>query len=395
MKPKKDQSVLKDNQKTSLLSRVTKKIMFFSLVAILIMLIKEKKDNEIVFYENDVFENRTLTLSEKEIETIEENLKKLGVRTFAKGETEDFILLNALYENENLTEEERKYLTRYHAMIADNPYLNREYVYYVLSNLDIQYKENSSEQEEIVGRFFKDTLTIENYDFEESTTSHEVTHAIHSKYSKYLPNFFKESVTELLRSEYGYESADFLGYAYFPCVPFVKVLCEMVGADPVLKAYTLGDMNILYNEMAKVAGSVEEAKSFLIDFERVSQQRYSSGQPVQMEPEKQEMDTIYEKYAKKVLERDEKENTCHYEFLKYNWNLFTTIFQEKDFEFFYGFSDFDKYELQILENGIARKAYFSSILKETCDPCFDMDFDPEIVTPNQDFEQKVYGKKRG
>ncbi len=346
-------------------------------------------------YKNDVFDARTLTLKEEEIESIQDTLKQFGVEVFDEGDEADYILLNAIYENENLLEVDKKYLMRFYQMLVDNPYLDREYVYSMLSKLKIEYMNRPADVwEKVTGRFFKEKATAEIYDSLESTKAHEVTHAIYSKNYEKLPQFFNEAVTTLQASEYDYGTSDFWDYSYTFGAPFVKVLCEMVGADTVLKTYTLGDMDILYQEMANLYGSPMEAAQFLDFFERIYTTYIDTQDAVSMEAEKKDMENLYANYAKAVLKRDEIKNTCNAVFMDYNWNLFHFIFKDVESDSCYEPTPVEKYIKYIHEYGIARKAYFSSALKETCVPCFDMDFNKEMVRPNRIFGQKLYLKKR-
>lgn len=177
-------------------------------------------------------------------------------------DNDNSLLLNAVYCNENLSDEEKAFCCKYIDLFKDNPYLDKGRVYHALLNVDISYKNRPYIYEDTVeGVYIDDYKSIGIFveDSDKNVLAHELIHCICAN-SGNLPTFFVEGMTELLANEY-FSDNPFLEFKNYPYeVYVVKMLCDTAGTDAVLKAYTTGDMTPVYESLAESYGSVEDAK---------------------------------------------------------------------------------------------------------------------------------------
>ena len=214
------------------------------------------------YLEHNLFEDDKLVAGNIKVEYLSSILeKKLGV-TIDDENKDEYLLLDAVLKNRNLTEPEKAFCYKYIDMFLDNPYLNKEETYKSLLNFDISYKERPSNIEETVDGIYSSRFNIEVYEEDNTNTvlAHELIHCIyHNGKTDSLPRFFREGMTELLNNEYFSENP-FYELKYYPFETIaVKMLCEVTSPDIVLKAFSYGDMSYITKEMGKYLGGEEKA----------------------------------------------------------------------------------------------------------------------------------------
>ena len=184
-------------------------------------------------------------------------------------ENDNYLLLNAVMCNKNLTFEEKTFCCEYIKLFNDNQYLDKERVYHSLLNVDISYKNRPHIYEDNVEGVYIDaykSIGIFGKDEENNTLAHELIHCICANDGN-LPTFFIEGVTELLANEYFSDSPfiEFNNYTFE--IYAVKMLCDAAGSDVVLEAFTKGDMTPVYESLASYYGSVDDAKKAISIFD--------------------------------------------------------------------------------------------------------------------------------
>lgn len=187
----------------------------------------------------------------------------------------DIDVLSSLDYNQNITTEEKNKIYRLQDLINENPYLDKLSAFYALENLKIEYNSPrpSNMKDNVVASYTLDNDTINVYGSMENTTDdvllHEVVHALFfNKKTINLPQYFREGMTELLVDEYISSNPYIEDISYPFEVNMIKILCELVGEDKVLQAFSLGDMNIIKNELIKNT-SEEYTDEFLNNLDNV------------------------------------------------------------------------------------------------------------------------------
>lgn len=201
--------------------------------------------------------------TDKKIEMMQEVEDSTGIDS---EDNENVIILHAVMENENLRELEKNILYTFDELIKDNQYISLRDTYKVFEDIDIRYIERPSNYKDTVyGVYNTEDNTV--YMFQENDSinidilRHELIHSLlnHSKTST-LPEYFIEGTTELLANEY-FSDRPFVEMKTYPYeVAMTELLCDMVGGDKVLEAYTKGNMNIITLELSKKLGIGDSLK---------------------------------------------------------------------------------------------------------------------------------------
>lgn len=358
-----------------LLKRVRVGMASFSL-GVITLLCREDAFKEIMqknpnsYYEN-IYNGNQLILKPEEKEKIKIQLEKeldesIFLSHIDESEIENYFLLNAVLKNPNLNNDEKRYLYHLIDMIIENPYLDKEHSYESLNNLKYVYKQNdksfSREEGKVTARHnpLEDIIELYDLDVKETAICHENVHALfdHEKWIKKLPHFFEEGMSELLNREYlgsdpfSVFSAEIndSDFVYLPQITAVKLLCELVGSDKVLEAYTKEDMSIIYQELAKIKGSKIGAMKFIQDLNYITK-KVKTNDYLNYEEDKRFFEKI-EGYKNGLVKNNDK---LSIEFINYYLNMLKCFYTSG----FYG----DKIMNYIEENGIVEKAYFSEMLK--------------------------------
>ena len=298
---------------------------------------------------NNIYNGRTLTISGEEKENIINNVEaKLGYDVEDIKE-DDYIILNAVLENDKLTEEEKEYFYDFGDMFYDNPYLNREKTYENLSDVDIKYsglREISAF--DVLGNYDYTSNEIRIYENEKSVRGHEITHCIYNVKPNKIDVYFSEGMAELLYNEY-FDDIPFLevkSYPYEICA--VKMLCEICGSDLVLKAYSESNMHLLANEITKYSNRGDAYKNLMLlddlltDYETNAKATHYT-----------DYDKMYD-FFESVLIAKYGENGMEHNAFNYYKTLLNTIYSENNIM---------DYLDTIKTVGIGVKAYFNEDLK--------------------------------
>lgn len=224
------------------------------------------KEREVI--SENTFEDNEVIISDSESLKIVAKLEK-SLKEDLDEENDNVLLLSAIYNNDNLTKKEKDILYCLLDYFNDNPYINKEKVYHELRNLNIQFsfRKHVEEDKAVLAMYlsqFRDIVHFEIFP-KDSTRAHENIHCV-SRIQN-LPKWFNEGMCELISLEY-FEEEPFLEMdSYCNEIKVIKFLCELVGSDTVLKAYTLDDMNIIIDELSKIYGEKEDYKEAFEMFE--------------------------------------------------------------------------------------------------------------------------------
>lgn len=299
-----------------------------------------------VFYDDNLFSNQKIVADDSLVADIHGDLEKeLGI-TISDEKLDDYLVLNAVYENENLEEREKEVCYGMLPLIEDNPYLNKEKAYNSLLNVDVDYiKRPKIYSERIEGIFSPYDISIDIFvkDSDNRVLNHEV---IHSIFSNHLPRFFDEGMTELLSNEY-FSDMPYIELINYPFeVIAVKMLSDIVGADNVLEAYSTDDMNKIYRTLDSLTGNYGEAKKFFVMLDKVfdeydDEAKFDLGDAMFVF-------NSFDEYASLSSTVDKNSYS-------YNRNLLCSLYTS---------DPFDNY-LEKLFDGYYAKAYFSDDLKKS------------------------------
>lgn len=321
-------------------------------------------------YQN-IFNGNELDLSNSEIEEIKNNLlteleNSIGFIDFEDLDEDRYFLLNAVYENDRLNEEEKRMLYKLIYIILDNQFIDKENSYYTLETLEYCSVAGNLEVNKsgIVARYRSTSNTIEYNENNVSPIiiSHENIHALFEDYKFFslFPSFFNEGVTELLNREYfgsdpfsydNGEDDEKISFVYSYELAEVKILCELVGSSKVLEAYSTQDMGCVYDALSEIGGGKKKARNFirkLSDINIVFDERGFL-------EDKSVFDEI-KWYRDKAFEKDQSsfENIMSKEIIDFNTRILECMCQENC-------SDRSIADIY-LEYGTMEKAYFNERL---------------------------------
>ena len=310
----------------------------------------------------NMFIGSDVCVSDNCVNSVMKELCELGYAV--EEDNMNYLLLNAIHCNENLTEEEKEFCCGFIDMFNDNPYLDKERVYHSLLNLDISYKNRPYIYEESIEGVYIDkykSIGVFVNDPDKAVLGHEVIHCICANDGS-LPTFFVEGMTELLANEYLSDSP-FIEFKHYPFEIYaVKMLCDTAGSEVVLEAYTTGNMNLIYETLASYSGTVEDAKKAIGIFEKLF--LFLDGKSDNLNFNNDEMTNDLFFYLNSVANSKYGDDPEEFNFDRssyyYNQILFLNIFETKSQ---------DAISADLEELGVFCKPYFSSKLKEEyCNP---------------------------
>ena len=212
--------------------------------------------------------------------------KNIGIITsnIARADTmdEDVSLLDAIEQNENVTREDKDLIDTLEQLIIEDEYLDINQAKRALRTIKINYNVEKpiGVADSTKARYNEGTNIIDVYESSETINKdllrHEIVHSIYVNiFTKFLPDYFSEGMTELLINEYVSE----LHYDEKTTYPFevimVKILCEMVGSDNVRKTFAKGNMKTIENKVEDIAGT-QRTKDFFKTIENIFK-KYESG----------------------------------------------------------------------------------------------------------------------
>ena len=176
---------------------------------------------------------------------------------------------------------------------------------------------------------------------------HETVHCIYATdcYNN-LPLFFIEGMTELLTNEY-FSDAPFIEETSYPYeILMVKMLCELIGPDDVLKVYSTGDIEYLEEKLKE--NKINNPKELLNSMQNISK-TFQKRETVNIKDLNNillELDSHYENINT---------SSTKYQIYLYNTEFLSTIINE---------DPIIEYEILLMEKGYYIKPYFSEKLKE-------------------------------
>ena len=330
---------------------------------------------------DNMFLGSDVCVSDARVKSVMKELCELGYAV--EYDNMNYLLLNAIHCNDNLTDDEKEFCCGFIDMFNDNPYLDKERVYHSLLNLDISYKNRPYIYDDSVEGVYIDkfkSIGIFVNDPDKAVLGHEVIHCICAN-DGCLPTFFVEGMTELLANEY-FSDSPFIEFKNYPFEIYaVKMLCDTAGSDVVLKAYTTGDMNLIYEALASYSGTLDDAKKAIGIFEKLF--LFLDGKCENLNFNNDEMTNDLFFYLNNVANAKYGDNTDEFNFDRssyyYNQILFLNIFDSKSK---------DAISADLEELGVFCKPYFSSKLKlEYSEPTIGVLDDATVV--NQKDKEKV------
>ena len=179
------------------------------------------------------------------------------------------LLMGAFELNPFIEEEDAKIATSLKQYFLDNPYLDYERIYDCYLSFDIidsSRKDDASVMKR-VARYdsFNNIIYQYNNDGKEksfedyrSDLGHELVHATGNLESTFL----NEGMTTIISSEYIDDfSLDRSGY--YDHVLITRCLCEIIGADKMLEAYSQDNMDIIRDELLKLNSDIRYYEQFI------------------------------------------------------------------------------------------------------------------------------------
>lgn len=324
--------------------------------------------NTISYDFNNPYDGNQLTLSEDEINNIKKNLNsaldgKVPESSLGDENIDNYFLLNAVYENEQLDNEAKDALYDLISIIEDNPYLNKKESYNTLRKLQDEFKERPDDvSENVLAWFIPSEVKIE-YFFDSSSPvvrlhiyHHESIHALFNMLSKNTPSFFTEGVTELLNKEYFSKDPYAKTYCYISEMATVKLLCDLVGSDKVLEAYTKGNMEIIYDALEEITGTREDAVVLISSLDRDFCIFNDNNLQLEFTDDTEKIFKQLNQYKEaKFNSEDNRGNITNKMNFDYNMSILRFSYNEDKF--------LEQYKAFIDQVGIIEKAYFYDELK--------------------------------
>ena len=323
----------KNNEKNK--SKNIKKITFNALIYLLVtntLFTKYIDNNSNYFEDNKIVASKDDV--KKAIDTIEE---KLNVEVESEN-IDDYLVLKAILDNQNLREFEKNIALELYPLLEENNYYNKELTYHALKNIKIKWCDRPKDVDDNCYGVYKwkygltkgyagkiedyESLKKEKYS-NFAVLRHELIHSIFSNENYALPKVFNEAMTELLTNEYYSENPydEWMTYSFE--ILYVKMLCEILNPDIVLEAYTTGNMDIIYEAMAKNYGNKEEAavqiamiELYLREYRIPELFDHVFDQLDNYLPQEKKEDLNNPYYAYKWLMSSLKEEDPHFEYLK-------------------------------------------------------------------------------
>ena len=201
--------------------------------------------------DNSLFEMYRLNKTKNfiKINNVEELEKYLNIDS--EDNKKILLLYNSIIENNSLTLEEKIKFAKYMQYVIDNDFLDYEYVWNKFITLKLDNIDNPNDYKKggIGGTYQKDKnqILFQDKDARNVALTHETFHAEDKSgsildYGKY--SWFIEGLTSVLNYEYFDERTD----GYDIKADFIRILCELVGPNVLLKVRSTGDMEILFSE---------------------------------------------------------------------------------------------------------------------------------------------------
>lgn len=311
--------------------------------------------------DDNIYSGNDFCISSEEVSSIVNNLEDVLGINICEDSYDSYCLLNAIYENPNLSESEKEIFYKVISLVEDNPYIDKEHAYKSLLNVDVLYKRRPfGIENDIEGMYIHkyESIGIFEDDPDNRILIHEIIHCIFANVNtENLPDYFSEGVTELLANEY-FSDKPFIELMNYPFdIAVVKMLCEVTSPDVVLEAYSTGNMNVIAEEIAKYTGDMDQAVKAL-DMVDYTMRRFK-GDLREDEEYIEDRNEIVKEFIplfRAIIEHkfapEDHSRVSYF----YNEILLANIFGE---------DPYNDYVDDLLEFGADQKVYFSSELKST------------------------------
>jgi len=343
---------------------------------------------------DNIYDENQLTITETEKEAIKEKLEaKLGYKISSSNKEEtqnNYLLLNAIYENSHLTEDEKMIFYNLIDLIKETPHPNKEDTYHTLKTIEcVLSKEEPPEAMTARYNDFKNEIEYFNINPSYYELSHEDIHGIFrsTKLINTMPQFLKEGMAELLSREYvgtdpyspfHSDFYDNTSIVYQPEITSVKLLCELVGVEKMKEAYARDDVDILYSALADNYKDKKEARKLITGLEDLINKLKRNGYLEPLEQEKK-IFTLLEEYKENSVAFP-KDDFISQPACSYYIDLLKCM---------YGPDYVEKVESFIRENGLFERAYFCEALKEDASNNFISYADRPIYRNGRSYEKKI------
>lgn len=161
------------------------------------------------------------------------------------------LLLDAIYQNSDYTEEDLKGLRGYTQYLLDNKYINYENIYKIIKSSKLE--KDVDLPNGIAGQYWRffNKIELESYDSLQHEFFHLENHANHllGFYSNYYNNtyqsWFEEGFSEVLAFEYTDKKCN--SYPVSCCA--IRLFTEFVGPDKMFETRSDGDLSILVDAL--------------------------------------------------------------------------------------------------------------------------------------------------
>ena len=333
------------------------------------------KGVDIYRYKDNIYYHKELKLSNEELNELENKISnEIGQDV---NDSDNTIVFGAVLENDNLNCYEKETIYQLSDLLNENEYLDKTEAYDGLRKLDIVYDEKADYGKDVLGVYddYENKITIIEDNTSKETLLHELIHCTYSddNYHK-LPKFINEGMTELLTNEYFSENAFIEEKSYPYEITMVKMLCEVIGEDKVLEAYSKEDISIIEDELNKVL-EIDNADELLENMNNLTasleENKEISNEDI--ENVTNIFDKYYEKYDK---------NSIELEMYLYNKQVLKLLKTE---------CPYLSYEYLLITNGYYVKPYFSEKLKSKYKTPFHAEFYQNIEGKNN---TKIYCKNK-
>lgn len=354
------------------------------------------------FQSHGPYKDNQLVFSNEEINHIKNNLKteltgKIPESSLEDSNINNYYLLNSIYENELLDDHIKETFYDLITIIEENPYLDKNKSYQTLSKLKYLFREKAEQDNpKVLAQFLPNKLLIEDFckdqKIQEHIRHHENIHALFN--NKAIPTFLQEGVTELLNREYLDDDpySIYTGvhnyfdmHIYIPEITTIKLLCDLVGSDVVLKAYTKSDIHIIYEALEKIIGTKSDAKVFINCLDREIE-KFKNESQIEYTFDSEYVFKWFFKYRDaKFNDKNKKDNISNKMNFDYNLSILRYIYNNEDF--------FNQYEELVITVGVLEKAYFCDELISLSSNQIVKYKDRIIFSPKRlDYDQKILKK---
>ena len=245
------------------MNKIVKNIIIFTVISVSAIIVKSdskiETEKEIIYNYYDIDDD----ISSIKVDSILEKIdKEYDIDRFSldtKEDVESVLLLNAVIDNNKLSEEERELCYSMVPFYLDYDNLNRKSIYERLSNLDIIYsnKEIKVNATDTKGAtYYPDKNIIICRDKRNIVLKHELFHV--SMPMTNFPKALREGLVSKLTKEYFYYNSDVsLPSTYREYMALINSLTYIVDSDTLIEVASFNDLE-KFKEVLLSKGSIME-----------------------------------------------------------------------------------------------------------------------------------------